>query len=29
MDGRVYLSHMIGMGYPEKKHAIIEAVFSA
>jgi len=27
-DGRVYLSHMLGMGYP-KKHAIIEAVFSA
>ncbi|GLT71892.1 hypothetical protein SLA2020_438770 [Shorea laevis] len=28
-DGRVYLSHMFGMGYPKKKHAIIEAVFSA
>lgn len=28
-DGRVYLSHMIGMGYPKKKHALVEAVFSA
>lgn len=28
-DGRVYLSHMFGMGYPKKKHAITEAVFSA
>lgn len=27
-DGKVYLSHMLGMGYPKKKHAIIEAVFS-
>lgn len=26
-DGRVYLNHMIGMGYPKKKHAIVEAVF--
>lgn len=28
-DGRVYLSHLIGMGYPKKKHAIVEAVFSS
>ncbi|XP_022155285.1 uncharacterized protein LOC111022422, partial [Momordica charantia] len=27
-DGRVYISHMIGMGYPKKKHALVEAVFS-
>ena len=27
-DGKVYLSHAIGLGYPKKKHAIIEAVFS-
>ncbi|OAY48763.1 uncharacterized protein LOC110615479 [Manihot esculenta] len=27
-DGRVYLNHMVGMGYPKKKHAIVEAVFS-
>lgn len=27
-DGRVYLNHMFGMGYPRKKHTIVEAVFS-
>ncbi|OAY61928.1 uncharacterized protein LOC110613282 [Manihot esculenta] len=27
-EGKVYLSHMIGMGYPKKKHAIVEAIFS-
>ncbi|KAF2304782.1 hypothetical protein GH714_037945 [Hevea brasiliensis] len=27
-DGKVYLNHMIGMGYPKKQHAIVEAVFS-
>lgn len=27
-DGKVYLNHMFGMGYPKKKHAIAEAVFS-
>jgi len=27
-DGRVYLNHMLGMGYPKKKHALVEAVFS-
>ncbi|KAF5726367.1 hypothetical protein HS088_TW22G00044 [Tripterygium wilfordii] len=27
-DGKVYVSHMIGMGYPAKKHALVEAVFS-
>ncbi|GMH20903.1 hypothetical protein Nepgr_022745 [Nepenthes gracilis] len=27
-DGRVYLSHLLGLGYPKKKHAIVEAVFS-
>lgn len=26
-DGKVYLNHMLGMGYPKKKHAIVEAVF--
>ncbi|XP_022934387.1 uncharacterized protein LOC111441575 [Cucurbita moschata] len=28
-DGKVYLSHMFGIGYPKKKHALVEAVFSA
>lgn len=27
-DGRVYLNHMLGFGYPKKKHALVEAVFS-
>lgn len=27
-DGRVYLNHLLGMGYPKKKHALVEAVFS-
>ncbi|XP_065860327.1 uncharacterized protein [Euphorbia lathyris] len=27
-DGKVYLNHVFGMGYPKKKHAIVEAVFS-
>ncbi|XAR61413.1 hypothetical protein NMG60_11035105 [Bertholletia excelsa] len=27
-DGKVYLNHMVGLGYPRRKHAIIEAVFS-
>ncbi|KAB5527367.1 hypothetical protein DKX38_021214 [Salix brachista] len=27
-DGRVYLNHMLGMGYPKKQHALVEAVFS-
>ncbi|GMN52305.1 hypothetical protein TIFTF001_021459 [Ficus carica] len=26
-DGRVYLNHLIGMGYPKKKHTLVEAVF--
>lgn len=26
-DGKVYLNHMVGIGYPKKKHAIVEAVF--
>jgi sugar lactone lactonase YvrE len=26
-DGKVYLNHLLGMGYPKKKHAIVEAVF--
>ncbi|CAJ1969828.1 unnamed protein product [Sphenostylis stenocarpa] len=26
-DGKVYLNHLVGMGYPKKKHAIVEAVF--
>ncbi|XP_050376798.1 uncharacterized protein LOC126794183 [Argentina anserina] len=28
-DGKVYLNHMVGMGYPKKKHVLVEAVFSA
>ncbi|KAF8394667.1 hypothetical protein HHK36_020883 [Tetracentron sinense] len=27
-DGKVYLNHMFGLGYPRKKHVIVEAVFS-
>ncbi|GAB2298439.1 hypothetical protein Dimus_032504 [Dionaea muscipula] len=27
-DGKVYLSHLLGLGYSRKKHAIVEAVFS-
>ncbi|KAL2323712.1 hypothetical protein Fmac_028091 [Flemingia macrophylla] len=26
-DGKVYLNHLIGMGYPKKTHALVEAVF--
>ncbi|CAJ2629035.1 unnamed protein product [Trifolium pratense] len=26
-DGKVYLNHLVGIGYPKKKHAIVEAVF--
>lgn len=26
-DGKVYLNHIVGIGYPKKKHAIVEAVF--
>ncbi|KAJ6723338.1 CALCIUM-DEPENDENT PHOSPHOTRIESTERASE SUPERFAMILY PROTEIN-RELATED [Salix koriyanagi] len=26
-DGRVYLNHLLGMGYPKKQHALVEAVF--
>ncbi|CAN1153136.1 hypothetical protein LINPERPRIM_LOCUS14493 [Linum perenne] len=28
-DGEVYLSHMFGIGYPRKKHALVQAVFSS
>ncbi|KNA13915.1 hypothetical protein SOVF_112310 [Spinacia oleracea] len=28
-DGKAYLSHMIGLGYPKRKHVIVEAVFSS
>ncbi|XAR58374.1 hypothetical protein NMG60_11013755 [Bertholletia excelsa] len=28
-DGKVYLSHMFGLGYPRKKHVLVEAVFSS
>ncbi|RVX01440.1 hypothetical protein CK203_017558 [Vitis vinifera] len=28
-DGKVYLNHLLGMGYPRKTHALVEAVFSA
>lgn len=27
-DEKVYLNHMFGLGYPKKKHALVEAVFS-
>lgn len=27
-DGKVYLNHLLGFGYPKKKHALVEAVFS-
>ena len=27
-DGKVYLNHLVGMGYPRKTHALVEAVFS-
>ncbi|KAK7269606.1 hypothetical protein RIF29_22339 [Crotalaria pallida] len=26
-DGKVYINHAVGIGYPRKKHAIIEAAF--
>lgn len=26
-DGKVYLNHLVGMGYPKKTHALVEAVF--
>lgn len=26
-DGKVYLNHLIGMGYPRRKHALVQAVF--
>ncbi|XP_073150101.1 uncharacterized protein [Henckelia pumila] len=28
-DDKVYLSHMFGLGYPKRKHALVEAVFSS
>lgn len=28
-DGKVYLNHMFGLGYPKRKHALVEAVFSS
>ena len=28
-DGKVYLNHMFGLGYPRKKHVLVEAVFSS
>ncbi|KAJ9547737.1 hypothetical protein OSB04_020280 [Centaurea solstitialis] len=27
-DGKVYINHALGMGYPKKKHVFVEAVFS-
>lgn len=27
-EGKVYLSHLVGLGYPKRKHVIVEAVFS-
>ena len=26
-DGKVYLNHILAMGYPKKKHTLVEAVF--
>ncbi|KAK2649667.1 hypothetical protein Ddye_017156 [Dipteronia dyeriana] len=26
-EGKVYINHLVGMGYPKKKHAFVEAVF--
>ncbi|XWS76651.1 hypothetical protein CRYUN_Cryun01aG0195700 [Craigia yunnanensis] len=26
-NGKVYLNHLVGMGYPKKTHALVEAVF--
>ncbi|EPS57688.1 hypothetical protein M569_17129, partial [Genlisea aurea] len=26
-DGKVYLNHILGLGYPNKKHLLVEAVF--
>lgn len=28
-DEKVYVSHMIGLGYPKRKHVIVEAVFNS
>lgn len=28
-DGKVYLNHLFGLGYPKKKHVLAEAVFSS
>ncbi|KAL0435980.1 UNVERIFIED_CONTAM: hypothetical protein Sradi_0305900 [Sesamum radiatum] len=28
-DGKVYLNHLVGLGYPKKKHVLVEAVFSS
>ncbi|XP_015891696.3 uncharacterized protein LOC107426110 [Ziziphus jujuba] len=28
-DGKVYINHLLGFGYPNKKHALVEAVFSS
>ncbi|KMT09966.1 hypothetical protein BVRB_5g121830 [Beta vulgaris subsp. vulgaris] len=28
-DGKVFLNHMIGLGYPKRKHVIVEANFSS
>lgn len=28
-DGKAYISHLIGLGYPKRKHVIVEAVFSS
>ncbi|XP_076905461.1 uncharacterized protein LOC143561220 [Bidens hawaiensis] len=27
-DGKVYINHALGMGYPKKKHVLVEAAFS-
>lgn len=27
-DGKVYLNHLFGLGYPNRKHVLVEAIFS-
>ncbi|KAK6118115.1 hypothetical protein DH2020_048099 [Rehmannia glutinosa] len=28
-DGKVYLNHLFGLGYPKRKHVLVEAVFTS
>lgn len=27
-EGKVYLNHLVGLGYPKRKHVLVEAIFS-